>query len=90
MARMKSALRLKAGGADRLSSLPDGLLRRILSRLDTRTALSTAVLARRWARLPRDLPALRFSVFDVLPTGYFRALDRDLRARARGADIHGT
>jgi hypothetical protein len=73
MARLKNAPRRRrspvlpeaAGGEDRLSSLPDALLRRVLSRLDTRTALSTAVLSRRWAHLPRDLPALRFSIEDV-------------------------
>ncbi|EES16874.1 hypothetical protein BDA96_08G079600 [Sorghum bicolor] len=81
MARLKSAPRRRrsplrpdaAGGEDRLSSLPDALLRRVLSCLDTRTALSTAVLSRRWARLVRDLPTLR------------RALDRRRRAR----DIDG-
>ena len=93
MARLKSAPRRRrsplrpeaAGGEDRLSSLPDALLRRVLSCLDTRTALSTAVLSRRWARLVRDLPTLRFSVADVLPPRYFRALDRRRRAR----DIDG-
>jgi hypothetical protein len=93
MARLKNAPRRRrspvlpeaGGGEDRLSSLPDALLRRVLSRLDTRTALSTAVLSRRWAHLPRDLPALRFSIEDVLPPLYFRALDRRCRARARGA-----
>nr|CAB3484240.1 unnamed protein product [Digitaria exilis] len=56
---------------DHLSALPDDLLRLILRRLDTRTALSTAVLARRWARLPRDL---ELRVADVLPRRYHRAL----------------
>ncbi|XBJ20186.1 hypothetical protein VPH35_011047 [Triticum aestivum] len=55
---------------DRLSALPEELIRLILSRLDTRSALSTAVLARRWARLPRDLPAYDLRVGDILPPQY--------------------
>ncbi|VAH28553.1 hypothetical protein VPH35_020176 [Triticum aestivum] len=46
----------------------------IVGRLDTRTALSTAVLARRWARVPRDLPALDFRVSDILPPEYDQAV----------------
>ncbi|GJN37130.1 hypothetical protein PR202_gb26055 [Eleusine coracana subsp. coracana] len=73
--------RAAAAGADRLSDLPDDLLRLILRRLDTRTALSTAVLARRWARLSLDLPVLDIRVGDVLPPRYHRAL-----AVRRGCD----
>ncbi|KAI5012355.1 hypothetical protein ZWY2020_024489 [Hordeum vulgare] len=60
----------RAAGEDRLSALPDELIGLIVGRLDTRTALSTAVLARRWARIPRDLPALDFRVSDILPLEY--------------------
>ncbi|CAN6180988.1 unnamed protein product [Urochloa humidicola] len=41
------------GGMDCMSALPNNSLH-----LDSPTALSTAVLASRWARLPRDLPSL--------------------------------
>lgn len=74
------------GGVDRLSALPDDLLRLILGRLDTRTKLSTAVLARRWARLPRGLHALQLRVGDVLPRRYHRALATRRRSRATEYD----
>uniref|UniRef100_A0A453PYT4 F-box domain-containing protein n=2 Tax=Aegilops tauschii subsp. strangulata TaxID=200361 RepID=A0A453PYT4_AEGTS len=63
-----------AGGEDRLSALPDDLIRLIVGRLDTRTALSTAVLARRWAHIPRYLAELDFRVSDVLPPEYDRTV----------------
>ncbi|OEL13103.1 hypothetical protein BAE44_0025878 [Dichanthelium oligosanthes] len=89
MARIKRPRRCErpssdgGGGVDHLSALPDDLLRLILRRLDTRTALSTAVLARRWASLPREFPALQLRVSDVLPGRYHRGLALR-RSRAQG------
>ncbi|CAM0906404.1 unnamed protein product [Alopecurus aequalis] len=60
---------------DRLSALPDDLIHLIVSRLDTRTALSTAVLSQRWAHIPRELPALDFKVSDILPPEYDQTVD---------------
>lgn len=74
-----------AGGEDRLSALPDDVLRLILRRLATRSALATAALSKHWARLPRELPVLEFKVGDVLPEEYHENLQRR-RVDAAGRD----
>ncbi|KAM0884348.1 hypothetical protein ACQ4PT_031025 [Festuca glaucescens] len=60
---------------DRLGALPDDVLRLVLCRLDTRSALS-----RQWSRLARELPTVEFKVSDVLPERYSRYLRRRLDA----------
>ncbi|KAF8739206.1 hypothetical protein HU200_013928 [Digitaria exilis] len=57
----------RAGGGsapDRLSALPDELLRHVLSFLRSRQAVQTTVLSKRWVDLWRSVPAIDLDVTD--------------------------
>ncbi|CAK9146297.1 unnamed protein product [Ilex paraguariensis] len=45
---------------DRLSRIPDGILSQILSSLDTKHAVQTCILSKRWKYLWTSLPSLNF------------------------------
>ncbi|VAH00978.1 unnamed protein product [Triticum turgidum subsp. durum] len=79
-----------SGGEDRLSALHDDLILLIVSRLDTRTVLSMAILARRWVRMPHKLSALDFRVSDILPPEYERTVALRKCNLPRDATLAGT
>ncbi|XVF41194.1 hypothetical protein PTKIN_Ptkin01aG0260600 [Pterospermum kingtungense] len=54
-------------GEDRISYLDDDLLHKILSFLDTKYAVQTCVLSKRWKFLWRTLPYLHFNMFTYFP-----------------------
>ncbi|CAL5067464.1 unnamed protein product [Urochloa decumbens] len=75
--------------ADHICSLPDDLLIAIISRVgDSRAAVSTSALSRRWRRLDpaRWIPAFAISVGDHLPPEYPGTLHRYRSARVNGDD----
>nr|XP_017217036.1 PREDICTED: putative F-box/FBD/LRR-repeat protein At4g03220 [Daucus carota subsp. sativus] len=47
-------------GEDRISSLSNDLIHKILSNVDTRTAVQTSVLSKRWELVWKTLPFLKF------------------------------
>ncbi|CAL5078616.1 unnamed protein product [Urochloa decumbens] len=55
---------------DRISSLPDDILVTILHKLDTKTAISTSLLSRRWKYLWTLLQSVHFSEVS-LPSNYY-------------------
>ncbi|XVF41190.1 hypothetical protein PTKIN_Ptkin01aG0260200 [Pterospermum kingtungense] len=54
-------------GEVRISNLDDDLLHKILSFLDTKYAVQTCVLSKRWNFLCRTLPYLHFNMFAYFP-----------------------
>ncbi|XP_074264674.1 F-box/LRR-repeat protein 25-like [Silene latifolia] len=61
MERKKSCMSINARNMDRISSLPDCILHQILSFLDTRFAVQTAILSKRWQNVFDTTPFLNFS-----------------------------
>ncbi|KAK3132913.1 hypothetical protein QOZ80_6AG0529460 [Eleusine coracana subsp. coracana] len=79
---------LCSAAADRLSSLPDELIGRILSFLPTRQAVLTCQLSRRWRRVWASCAvALNLSVRDCVKRHRFRPLAREALLRFPTPDI---
>ncbi|KAI3907673.1 hypothetical protein MKW98_016317 [Papaver atlanticum] len=81
---------------DRISNLPDSLIEHILSFTDTKSAVQTCVLAKRWRYIWISLPVLTFydtyhsidEDFGVNPTKRFiKFVDKVLSLRDNNSDI---
>ncbi|KAK1361471.1 hypothetical protein POM88_045945 [Heracleum sosnowskyi] len=59
--RMK---KVRTEDKDRISKLPDDLIHRVMSLLDTRLAVQTSVLSKRWKYLWTTLPFLSFNGYN--------------------------
>ncbi|KAJ9159565.1 hypothetical protein P3X46_025067 [Hevea brasiliensis] len=68
----------KSGGMDKLSSLPDSILHRILSFLYTSEAIRTCVLSKRWRNLWVSLPDLHFDSSNFESKASFRKFVRSV------------
>ncbi|XP_063940624.1 F-box/LRR-repeat protein At3g26922-like isoform X2 [Daucus carota subsp. sativus] len=62
--RAKKRTRVLETEVDRLSSLPDDLIHKILSFLDAKEALQTSVLSKRWKLVWTTLPFLNFGEYE--------------------------
>ncbi|KAL6639270.1 hypothetical protein ACP70R_023000 [Stipagrostis hirtigluma subsp. patula] len=75
-----------AVGEDRISSLPDDMLREVLARLPSSEAVRTGVLSRRWRGLWTELGALWF--YGVDPDAVDAALAQVTRPTLNSLEIH--
>uniref|UniRef100_A0ACD6A5W9 Uncharacterized protein n=1 Tax=Avena sativa TaxID=4498 RepID=A0ACD6A5W9_AVESA len=57
----KSKKASMAGGTDRISALPDDILRHMLSFSEAQVSVRSSVLARRWRHLWKSMPVLRLT-----------------------------
>jgi hypothetical protein len=64
VAATKRARAGRCSAPDRLSALPDELLRHVLSFLPSRQAVQTTVLSKRWVDLWRSVPAINLDLTD--------------------------
>ncbi|XP_045794313.1 F-box/FBD/LRR-repeat protein At4g00160-like [Trifolium pratense] len=60
---------------DIISTLPDLILRHILSFLETKHAVTTSILSKRWKNLYRSVPVLHFKTTATDEAAYFRFIN---------------
>ncbi|CAL5086328.1 unnamed protein product [Urochloa decumbens] len=82
---MAGSSKVAAGGGDRLSDLPDGILEHVLSFLPAADAVRSSVLSRRWLRAWAHAPALNLS--DEHLQDRFLGFARELLARYGAPDV---
>ncbi|KAL7608898.1 hypothetical protein Lser_V15G10345 [Lactuca serriola] len=61
---------------DRLNSLPDEIIHKILSFISLREAVGASVLSSRWRRIWTSMPYLNFSIQDLFPQFVSKVLSR--------------
>ncbi|XP_022769553.1 putative F-box/FBD/LRR-repeat protein At4g13965 [Durio zibethinus] len=88
MATMKKSRASKENEMDRLSDLPDSLIHHILSSLNTKNAVQTCVLSKRWSHLWTCLPSLNFDSQSFKYLTSFKKFVLHVLSRREPSNLH--
>ncbi|XWS75952.1 hypothetical protein CRYUN_Cryun01aG0135800 [Craigia yunnanensis] len=85
---MKKSKASEENAKDRLSDLPDSLIHHILSSLDTKNAVQTCVLSKRWNHLWTYLPSLNFDSKSLGDLTSFKKFVLYVLSRREPSNLH--
>ncbi|CAL4994587.1 unnamed protein product [Urochloa decumbens] len=85
MPQSMTAAEAQADGADRISALPDGILRHVLGFLEADEAVRTSVLAQRWEDLWKFMRTLRITRSSTTISSSRKFVDHLLNLRGRSS-----